>query len=852
MTFALFFNLISLQGQIPTIDPTRLTRGQSGDGVLGALPDVLVYAASALAGIVVGVVAVLVVQYIRDMRAIERNRPKWPRDWPKDKDIFTTDPNPTKPGYLRLSAGQAIGSGAMPMGRTYPRLRIFPDKYPLRGLRRWVEYATSKPIWIPYMKRFQHFSVLGKTGGGKSTAFAIPILAYGAFEKNTAYFAIDVKSPAFARMFTNIYKKAAKPVLFFDPWSLNETLAFEPLWRASDERKDIIADVIATYSTDAQQQQSSENSEFFRVASIRLLRGLLDLAQFWPRRYCNLPCIQQLVGAGGNAIKEAFEKAADLMPTLDELLAAVERVLPVSAEELRANPRSEGLEGALAVLERSGYRTAFLIKEMRRYEEEFRANRITAQRIEQIREAFWAEIKFEWNNRRERLDALIMNQGEFIQGAEETRNSIVSTLTNKVNWFRDSNIAKAFSRDELDIRALIEGPCLFLVGAPMAKLRVGSLFVASILSNLAINAVFQRGMAIERKDKGVSKHGIFFLLDEFPQLNIKTAPSILATFRGFYSGLAMVYQERSQLRMLYGDDVTTMEGNTVHKVLLQGAQEETAEYYAQKTIGEAPIVKRTKSGPKGEKQSISESVESVSLMSTNDVKFGRLNGRPMPNIALSVGSDVPAFPIRPIAYYEDPTLRKLLGLKRTLKKTGYDGKPTWKFWQWEERWEQPDESPPYLRRKRRLSASERAAGKPDPVYERLQDPFTQYLDYLLGDYRNYDELVAPRLVLEDIGVTDNAPRSPLDGGIGAGKPFGLPGKAPGMPSGMPPFPFPGGIPGLPMEPGLPPTMLVPIYGADIRVLLNGDFRFEVAPVDDEPMQPGGSLRDRIYNGEEEL
>ena len=811
----------------PTIDPALLA------GTLEGSPSLWPFLGAGIVGVVIGLVAGLAIQRVIDRIGIDKNQPRWPRDWPKEKDIFSNDPNPTKPGYLKLSPTQAIGSGAMPLGRTYPRFRIFPDRYPFREWRRRIEYWTSKPVWVPYMKRFQHFSVLGKTGGGKSTSFAIPTLAYGAFENNAAYFAIDVKSPAFARMFSNLYKRAGKKVFFFDPWSPDETLAFEPLWRASEERKDIIADVIATYSTDGTQQQSSENSEFFRVAATRLLRGLLDLAQYWPRRYCNLPCIQQIVSSGGNVLKEAFEKAPDLFPSLDELLAAIEVVLPATPAELRAKERSDLLNGALAVLDRSGYRIAFLVKRMRAYEADAAAGKPLPADIESIRQAFWAEVKQVWSERRTRLDALIMSQGELIIAPEDTRNSIVSTLTNKVNWFRDPNIARAFSRDELDIRALVDGPCLFLVGAPMAKLEVGSLFVASILSNLAINAVFQRGMAIERKTKGASKHGIFFFLDEFPQLNIKSAPRVLATFRGFLSGLAMVYQERSQLRMLYGDDVTTMEGNTVHKVLLQGAQEETAEFYAQKTIGEVRIIKRSKSGAVGEKKSISESVETVPLMTTNDVKFGRLNGKPMPNLAFSVGSDVPAFPLRPVPYYEDPTLRKLLGLKRTLKKVGYDGKPTWKFWEWEERWDQVDESPPYLKRIPRKSAAERAAGVPDPVLARQEDPYTQYLDYLLGDYRDFDELIEPKLVLADIGVTENAPRSVLP------PPGGQPSRGPGASSAAY-----GSARKPPQSQAVPVSLIIPSYGTDFRTLINADFRREPTAIEIHE-HAGGTIDERI-------
>lgn len=815
-----------------TVDPESLM----GGGVRTALGqgEFVPLLIAAGVGVVVGVILGILIRQAILRFSKNQNKPRWPRDWPRTRDLVTKDPNPTKPGYLPLSPRQAIGSGAMPLGRTYPRLRLIPDVFPLRGLRRWVEYATSTPVWVPYQKRFQHFAVLGKTGGGKSTSFAVPVLAYGAFEGNTAYFAIDVKSPAFARMFTHIYKQAGKDVVFFDPWSLDETLGFEPLWRASGERKDIIADVIATYSTDATQQQSSENSEFFRVAAIRLLRGLLDLAQFWPRKYCNLPCIQQMVGSGGNVLKEGFEKSADLFPTLDETLAAVEAVLPATAEELRAGDRPDVLEGALAVLDRSGYRIAFLIKRMRRYHFEHESGRYSPEQMKQAEKAFWAEVKQAWAERREQLDSLIMNQGEFINAPEDTRNSVVSTLTNKVNWFRDSNIAKAFSRDELDIRTLVERPCLFLVGAPMAKLKVGSLFVASILSNLAINAVFQRGMALERKTKGVSKHGIFFLLDEFPQLNIKSAPQVLATFRGFKSGLAMVYQERAQMSMLYGDDVQTMEGNTVHKVLLQGAQEETAEFYATKTIGEVQVTKRNKSGVAGEKKNISESTETMPLMTTQDVRFGRLNGKPMPNLAFSVGSDVPAFPLRPIPFYEDPTMRKMLGLERNLQKEGYDGRPTWKFWKWSERWDQSEESPPYLQRTKRRTPAERAAGEPDPVHERRQDDYTQYLDYLLGDYKGFDELVEPVLVLEDIGVTDNVPRSALkpDGSrAGGGRP-----QAAGNQGGR--------------RAAMPASSVVPAYGTDFRRLINHDFRKEPAAIEDqEPL--GGSLIDRIDAVEDE-
>jgi hypothetical protein len=746
------------------------------------------------------------------------SKPRWPRDWPKKKDLFTRDPDPTKPGYMALTPEEAMGSGAMPLGRTFPRWNIFPDIYPFRDLRRMVQYASSHPVWVPY--------------GGKSTAFAIPIISYGALERTrpgfpgTAYFAIDVKSPQFSRMFSNLYKQAGKDVVFFDPWSIDETLGFEPLWRASEERKDIIADVIATYSAEASNMSSSENSEFFKLAAVRLLRAIIDLTQFWPRRHCTLPCVQQLIGAGGPALVEAFEKAHLLLPSIDETLAAMETLLPLTNEHLRAKARSEILTGALAVIDRSGYRMAFILKKMRRYEAELLAGKLTDAQITEVRDAFWGQVKHEWIERKQQLDKVLMNQGEFIKMPDDTRNSVVSTVVNKSNWFRDENIARAFSRDELDVRIVIERPCLFLVGAPMAKLKVGSLFVSSMLTNLALNAVFQRGMALEKRAKGVSKHGIFFMLDEFPQLNIKDAPQILATFRGFVSGLVMVFQERGQLKQLYGENATTMEANSVHKVLLGGSHPDTAEFYS-KAMGNVMVETQSKSGVAGEKKNVSTQSQSMPLMEANDIINMKLNGDVMPGMALSVGSDVPAFPLRPVPFYEDPTMRKLLGLERELSKKGFSGQDTWKFWEWGERWNQSAESPPYLARRKSLTPAERDAGMPDPVWDRQQDPYTQFLDYLLGDARGvYDELVAPVLNLTDIAVTENDPRAAALAAARGATPPGARNQA-GAPKGPQP---------------VAAALLTPVYGADFRALINDDFQTQEAVADLAPV--GGLLQER--------
>lgn len=756
-------------------------------------------------------------------------KPQYPRDWPPARDLFTQDPDPNKPGYLTMPTRQALGSGHTPLGRTYPRARLFPDIFPLRELRRRVEWWTSRPVWIPYMKRFQHLGVLGATGKGKSTAFVIPQLVYGSLEKNSAYFVIDVKSPQFLRYFGQVYRDQGKEVIYFDPFTPDETLAFEPLWRSNVDIRDELAEVISTYTTATGSVSETGNSEFFKDAAKRTTRALLDLATYWPRQYCNLPCVQQLIAAGGKAITEAFEaivkkgSPVEVLKWEDSLRAPFLLLLEAPEEGLRAGynkdaPVSE-LRAALSILNRAGYQAARLVQRMRPYVAAHRAGKLDATRWAQAEAAFWSELEEAITWRRSEAERLVASMGEFITMPDDTKNSVVSTITNKTNWFREGNLAKAFSRDELDLTVVTEKPCLFLVGAPMARLQMGSLFVSSMLTNLVLNSVFERGMRMEQGAKGVSSHGIFLMLDEFVQLNIRTAPRILATFRGFKSGLTMIIQERGQLKNLYGEDATTMEGNTVHKVLLQGAHEDSAEYYAEKAIGRVVVTKRSKShsGTGKEGRSTSESQEEVALMSGPDVKQMRLNGRMMPKLALSIGADVPAFPIRPVQYWDDPTIRSLMKMKRKVVRTDKNNKPSLlRFWEWKELWGMPEDATPYLTRRPSLKT---APPREDQflwsAWERQTNPFTQVLDFLLGPPAEKDALTVPSLRFRAIGLSDAT--NPLKGTEQA-KDDPMHGTIPWASGGSSPAAHP--LPRPPQETDAP--LVVP-FAQDFRILLGDDF-----------------------------
>lgn len=773
-------------------------------------------------GVLVGAGATMLYHRAQYLDARKSSTARWPRDWPKPDAIFSK--NEIDKGYLALTARTGMRSGAFRMGRVYPRsaivrflLWLIPNKYPLYYVKEWLLRAGTKEVWIPLEKRYQHLSVLGATGKGKSTKFVINQIAYGALEENSSYYAIDVKTPQFCRMFSRLYKEAGKAVQFIDPWSIDETMAFEPLWRADGEVQKKLSEVITTYSKTGQDVQASGNSQFFEDQAAKTMEALLALASYWPRRFCSLPCVQQLVFAGGKSIVAALENAVSQMPSLEQVREAAEAIIPMSEEDLRSVPRKPEVEQALKVLDRSGYNVARLVKGMRKFYRDVQGGRMSRQAFEQKEQLFWMNLETEMIRRRQDLELLVQNQGEFIQMPDDTRNSVLSTLSNKVNPFRDPALARVFSRDELRVELLCEKPSLLIVGSPMAKREVGSMFVASILTNLAMTSVFARGMLIEKGDPDVSKHGVFFMLDEFPQLNIRNAGSAAATFRGFKSGLIFIYQDRGQLKKLYGEGMMEIEANCVHKVMLDGSHEDTAEFYS-KAIGEVPIVKRSESGASGEKKSISTSVEKVQLMSPNDMGHMKINGKAIPNLALSIGRETEAFPFYPVPYYDDPDLRKLLRMKRTLKKKG-------PFWNWTERWE-----PSY-------SADDKFIHRrpyPRGTTFRDLDPYEQYLDFLIGRPREkvvrdgrevietiYPELLPPVLELAEVGAAVEAK--------GAQKP----GPRPGAPQAA-------------AATQAPQAPVVHTYGVDFRVLVNEDF-MEPPAITAVPA-PGGTFQDRIAAG----
>src|SRR5690606_27664899 len=139
--------------------------------------------------------------------------------------------------------------------------------------------------------------------------------------------------------------------------------------------------------------------------------------------------------------QQAFQYAPSLLPQADEVVRAAKKVVEATEEELRRLPRSEDpeLSAALEVLDRAGYVTAVLVRQMRDYHARHRNGIVSDTEYTRAWEEFEIELREECERRKQQLEKLIESQGEFLDMPDETKGSVMSTLTNKIAYFSDEN-----------------------------------------------------------------------------------------------------------------------------------------------------------------------------------------------------------------------------------------------------------------------------------------------------------------------------------------------------------------------------------------------------------------------------
>ena len=793
----------------------------------------------------------------------------YPRDWqPRSEWLARRPTDGSDNRFTTATTDEAIRQGMAPLGRTLPLFIPIPMSswVPLAEARRvWIEWF-SRPIFLSRQKRVEHIIVTGPTGRGKSTGFIYPWLAYDTLI-NCSDVVIDVKTPELFRVFSQPYAENGKRVLFFDPWLPHATLAYEPLYRASDAERTRLAQQIIDYIPTAEQVSKDSTAQFFEGQAQKVLRSLMDLADMWPRRYCNLPCIQQLVGLGGKAVLEAYSHAQKALPTAEAVLAAVERVLTAPADLLRGS-RVEGrvvrdpdLHDALQLLDRMGFEIQRVVRATRQGDAPL-PSPIASDVREQLRTALQRRL-------RARTDALrqsLININDFLQSAPETQNSTVNELANKLAPFAFPAVAAAFSRDELDIEALIREPSLLLIGAPLEEMQTGAGFVGSLLTKQLLKLLEGRPARVARNEPGIAFHPVYLHLDEFANLGLRNPDGPMSTLRSFNVGIDILIQDRGKMKAMYGETVTTIEANAHTQVVLPATHPETTQYIGETIMGKVRLVRRQKSRTSGKDgtHTINESLEEVPLMSGADINKMRINGRPRRDVALQINAPA-AFPFIPVQYWNDPFIRGLLKMRREPAMPP-DAPPTTRLRVWIERLRgrlEPTRSDTTYLTRRQFGMDEK------------RDPFADSLDFMLSVRPiTPDALQAPVLDLKTIGVSEPDPDEQLrksggqtprssapppaavtDRAQGATPPVGVPAVGIAGPSaGTEVVPKPlaaNAVPGLVALPtggvrsSVAPVGPLPRYSRDLKTLCDLDFDATEPPALDPAGAPITSIADRL-------
>ncbi|MDB8803191.1 type IV secretory system conjugative DNA transfer family protein [Romboutsia sp. 1001216sp1] len=178
-----------------------------------------------------------------------------------------------------------------------------------------------------------------------------------------------------------------------------------------------------------------------------------------------------------------------------------------------------------------------------------------------------------------------------------TKGSILVSAMNKLSMFTFEKIAKMTSKNSFDLKDIgfinkeNDKPKAIFMATPDYDKSIhvmASIFVRQAYYVLAKNATLSRTGKCERE--------VVFLLDEFGNMPpIEGLDNIITVCLGRGIRFNLVIQAFNQIKTLYGEQASTIEGNCGNQIYLLTTDEETSEKFS-KLIGEQTIVSHSRSG----------------------------------------------------------------------------------------------------------------------------------------------------------------------------------------------------------------------------------------------------------------
>lgn len=242
----------------------------------------------------------------------------------------------------------------------------------------------------------------------------------------------------------------------------------------------------------------------------------------------------------------------------------------------------------------------------------------------------------------------------FASNSDNTRSSILSTMTSPLNIFRDPIVAAATSGDDFDLREVRRQKMSIYIGIQPSDLARFSRLVNLFFSQL-LNLNTQE---LPSQDSSL-KYQCLLMMDEFTSLGrIKILEKGVGFIAGYNMRLAMIIQSQSQLNSTYGEQqgktfVSNMGASIVYAPReLKDANEvsETLGYMTVKSTS------RSNSSRGGTSRSISD--QKRALMLPQEVREMGFD-----NEIVLMANVKPIF-AKKIIYWNDPVFKDRVNLKK--------------------------------------------------------------------------------------------------------------------------------------------------------------------------------------------
>ncbi|OZG62482.1 MULTISPECIES: VirD4-like conjugal transfer protein, CD1115 family [Bifidobacterium] len=206
----------------------------------------------------------------------------------------------------------------------------------------------------------------------------------------------------------------------------------------------------------------------------------------------------------------------------------------------------------------------------------------------------------------------------FLQGAGETKKSIIISLGVRLAPMQVSNVRRILETDGFDLDRLDEGKRIIYLELSDTD----STF--SFLAAMFYQSLFETLVRKADINGGVLKREVHLMLDEFANIGkIPNFVRLIATIRSRRISTSIILQNDSQGKALYKDDWETIKGNCDSQLFLGGNEQSTTEYIS-KRLGNETIDVIETSESRGSSGSWTKSVRKNERALLNPDELGRI------------------------------------------------------------------------------------------------------------------------------------------------------------------------------------------------------------------------------------